>query len=146
MNKILQTAIHIARNAHSGQVDKAGKPYIGHPLRVMEGVGTIQEKIVAVLHDVIEDTNVTAADLRRKGIPERLISELEILTHAGDVEYDEYIKQISLHSIASAVKLADLKDNMDMTRLDEITDKDIERLKKYHRNYLFLKQSKTHNN
>ncbi|MFV0417572.1 MAG: GTP pyrophosphokinase [Dysgonomonas sp.] len=143
MKKILEIAIRIAEDAHSGQSDKAGHPYIAHPMRVMNNVSSIEEKIVAILHDVMEDTAVTADDLRKAGIPEQLISELEALTHFSDIEYDEYIKHVSLYGVASTVKLADLKDNMDITRLNEITDKDIERLRKYHRNYLFLKENKT---
>jgi len=139
MEEILQKAILIAKNAHFGQFDRAGKPYISHPIRVMDSVNTIEEKIVAILHDVIEDTDITADDLRREGIPEKLIKELLVLTHTPDTEYDDYVKNISLFKIASAVKLADLKDNMDITRLDEITDRDIDRLKKYHRNYIHLR-------
>lgn len=139
MERILEIAIRIAQDAHLGQSDKAGHPYIAHPIRVMNNVNSIEEKIVAILHDVIEDTNVTTDDLRKAGIPEKLISELEVLTHTSSIEYDEYIRHVSLFNIASIVKLADLKDNMDITRLNEITDKDSERLKKYHRNYIFLK-------
>lgn len=140
MEKILEIAIRIAQDAHSGQSDKAGRPYIAHPVKVMNSVSSIEEKIVAILHDVMEDTDVTSDDLREAGIPEKLILEIEALTHAPSMEYDEYIKRVSHFSIASVVKLADLKDNMDITRLNEITDKDIERLKRYHRNYMFLKR------
>lgn len=139
MEKILERAIRIAVNAHFGAVDKADKPYIFHPLRVMNSVESIEEKIVAILHDVIEDTDITADDLLLVGIPENLVIEIIALTHHPDVDYDEYVKQISGHKIASKVKLADLKDNMDITRYKEITDGDFERLKRYHRNYIYLK-------
>jgi len=139
MDKILAKAIEIAVNAHTGQTDRAGKPYITHPLRVMNSVNTIEEKVVAILHDVIEDTDTTSEDLMNAGIPQILIDEVLALTHDPDVDYDIYVHQIAKHKIASKVKLADLKDNMDMTRLNEISEKDIERMKKYHRNYIYLK-------
>ncbi|WP_029904381.1 GTP pyrophosphokinase [Prevotella sp. 10(H)] len=145
MNSISEKAIRIAIDAHSGQTDKSGNPYIFHPFRVMDNVNTIEEKIVAALHDVIEDTHVTADDLRNGGIPEYLVKEIEVLTHAPDMEYSCYIELIAGHRIASAVKLADLRDNMDITRLKEITDKDIERLRKYHKSYLFLKKALNNN-
>lgn len=139
MDKILAKAIEIAVNAHTGQTDRAGKPYIQHPLRVMDSVNTTEEKIVAVLHDVIEDTDITSEDLMKAGIPKNLVNEVVMLTHDPDVDYDAYVHQIAKYKIARKVKLADLKDNMDITRLSEISDKDIERLKKYHRNYIYLK-------
>ncbi|NDV96305.1 HD domain-containing protein [Dysgonomonas sp. 521] len=139
MEKILAKAIQIAVNAHTGQTDRAGKPYIQHPLRVMSAVNTTEEKIVAILHDVIEDTGITARDLTNEGIPENLVNEVLALTHDPDVDYDAYVHKIAGYKIASKVKLADLKDNMDITRLGEISEKDIERLKKYHRNYIYLK-------
>lgn len=139
MEMILKMAVRIAEDAHCGQFDKAGNPYIGHPMRVMNNVHSIEEKIVAILHDVMEDTDVTSDDLRQAGIPDSLISELNVLIRSPNMDYDKYIERISHFSIASAVKLADLKDNMDITRLNEITEKDIERLRIYHRSYVFLK-------
>lgn len=139
MKEILAKAIQIAVNAHEGQVDRSGEPYIQHPLRLMNNVQTIEEKIVAILHDVIEDTTITSADLREAGIPDELIVEIQVLTHDPKIEYDAYVKKIAEHKIARNVKIADLKDNMDITRLNSITDKDIDRLKKYHRNYVYLK-------
>lgn len=139
MKEILAKAIQIAVNAHEGQVDRSGEPYIQHPLRLMNNVQTIEEKIVAILHDVIEDTTITSADLREAGIPDELIVEIQALTHDPKIEYDAYVKKIAEHKIARNVKIADLKDNMDITRLNSITDKDIDRLKKYHRNYVYLK-------
>lgn len=139
MEEILAKAIQIAVNAHKGQMDRAGKPYIQHPLRLMNNVHTTEEKIVAILHDVIEDTDITADNLKEAGIPEALVTEIQTLTHDPAVEYDSYVEKIAQHKIARKVKMADLKDNMDITRLNIITDKDIERLKKYHRNYMYLK-------
>ncbi|EGK00609.1 MULTISPECIES: hypothetical protein [Dysgonomonas] len=138
MDGILEIAIRIAVNAHYGQTDKGGKPYIFHPLRVMNSVNTIEAKIVAVLHDILEDTDITVDDLMAEAIPEELINQLLILAHSPDIEYNTYIEHIAKFPIATTVKLADLKDNMDTSRLPEITDKDIQRLKKYQASYSFL--------
>jgi len=138
MDGILEKAIRIAVNAHYRQTDKGGKPYIFHPLRVMNSVNTMEEKIVAVLHDILEDTDITVDDLKTEAIPEELINQLLILAHSPDIEYNTYIERIARSPIATTVKLADLKDNMDISRLPEITDKDIQRLKKYRASHLFL--------
>lgn len=127
----LEIAIRIAVNAHFGQLDKGGEPYIFHPLRLMGSVSTIEEKIVAVLHDVVEDSSYSFSDLEKSGIPEVCIDVLKLLTHDKDVPYMDYIKEIATNSIAKAVKLADLRDNSDLSRLKVITEKDKERLKKY---------------
>lgn len=140
MEEILEKAIKIAVNAHHEQTDKSGKPYIFHPLRVMNNVNTEEEKIVAILHDVLEDTDISINDLKAEGIPDVLIGQLIILTHSPDTEYNAYIEQISKHRIATIVKLADLKDNMNISRIPKITEKDIERLQKYHTSYSFLIQ------
>ncbi|GAB6121317.1 GTP pyrophosphokinase [Dysgonomonas termitidis] len=138
MDNILEKAIRIAVNTHYGQTDKGGEPYIFHALRVMNNVNTIEEKIVAILHDIMEDTDITADDLRAEDIPEALINQLLVLSYSPDTAYNAYIEQIAKFPIAATVKLADLKDNMDITRLREITDKDIQRLEKYHISYSFL--------
>lgn len=131
MNNILEIAIQIATEAHKGQVDKGGKPYIEHPLRLMHNVDSLEEKIVAVLHDVVEDSDITFSDLERAGVPNVCIEALKLLTHDKNVPYMDYIKQISTNPLARAVKLADLRDNSDLSRLKEVTEKDNERLSKY---------------
>lgn len=128
---ILEKAIQIATTAHAGQTDKGGNPYISHPMRLMENVESVEEKIVAVLHDVVEDTEVTFADLEKEGLPQICIDALKLLTHDKDVPYMDYVKSISSNEIASSVKIADLKDNSDLSRLESITDKDIARVEKY---------------
>ena len=129
--KQLETAIRISANAHFGQVDKAGKPYIFHPLRVMNSVDTIEKKIVAILHDVVEDTDLTFNDLLEAGVPKASIEALKLLTHEKDAPYMDYIKIISSNPVARSVKIADLTDNSDLSRLSKVTEKDLERLDKY---------------
>lgn len=129
---MLNKAIIIASEAHNGQFDKAGKPYILHPLRVMFYVeGDIKEQCTAVLHDVAEDTSVTIEYLKNQGFDDDIITALKLLTRTDDEDYMEYILKLKSNAIAKAVKLADLKDNMDMTRITNPSEKDFERLEKY---------------
>jgi (p)ppGpp synthase/HD superfamily hydrolase len=124
-------AISIATSAHKNQVDKGGKPYIEHPLRVMKQMTTDATRIVAVLHDVIEDSDYSFADLVVEGFNEEIVQAIEALTKQKGESYKNYLRRIKTNPIAIAVKLADLQDNMDLTRLPAITEKDIERQKKY---------------
>ncbi len=139
MERTLEKAILIAVNAHMGQKDKTGSPYILHPLRVMQSVDTTEAKIVAVLHDVVEDTDVTFDDLTEANIPKHLVITLRLLTHNENLSYEEYIEKLAENPLAVKVKLADMKDNMDLSRLRKVTDEDIERMKKYVANYNYLK-------
>ena len=127
----LERAIEIATEAHRGQFDKAGNDYIGHPLRVMAAGKTTEEKIVGVLHDVVEDTDTTLEDLKAMGFPDRVIEVLALLTHAPEVPYMDYVRAISCDSIAKKVKIADLKHNSDVSRLDVIDKWAIKRNEKY---------------
>ena len=127
----LDRAIELAKQHHEGQTDKAGKPYIEHPLRVMNQVESEEEKIVAVLHDIVEDTNISLNDLRNEGFSEEVVSAVECLTKQDGENYDSYIERISFNPLAVKIKLADLEDNSDLTRLPEVTDKDLERIEKY---------------
>jgi len=124
-------AIELAKQHHKGQTDKAGKPYINHPLRVMNQMKSEDEKIVAVLHDIVEDTDISLNDLRNEGFSEEVVSAVECLTKQDGENYDSYIERISFNPLAVKIKLADLEDNKDLTRLPEVTDKDLERLEKY---------------
>lgn len=135
----LATAIKIAVNAHDGQTDKAGKPYILHPLRIMQRLAHESEEVqvVAILHDVVEDTDVTFEELE-KLFNKRVITALRFLTHDQDVSYENYIYALSMNEIATKVKLEDLKDNSDITRLKGVTEKDFKRMEKYHKAYTFL--------
>ena len=127
----LGKAIELAKKHHKGQTDKAGKPYIEHPLRVMNQMKSEKEKIVAVLHDIVEDTDISLNDLRNEGFSEEVVSAVECLTKQDGENYDSYIERISFNPLAVKIKLADLEDNRDLTRLPQVTDKDLERLEKY---------------
>ena len=132
----LQRAIEIATEAHKGQYDKAGNDYIGHPLRVMEMGTTENEKIVGVLHDVVEDTDWTFEALAAEGFSEDVIAALRCVTKLSENEnYDDFIERVKKNPLAVAVKINDLSDNMDIRRLPYLSDKDIKRLKKYLKAY-----------
>jgi len=128
---MLNKAIEIATKAHAGQVDKSGNPYILHPLRVMLACESEIERICAVLHDVIEDTPITLEDIKKQGFSDEIIDVLDCLTRRGGESYDNFIDRILLNDTACHVKLADLCDNMDLTRISNPTAKDEERIKKY---------------
>ena len=132
----LQRAIEIATEAHQGQFDKAGRDYIGHPLRVMEMGKTEEEKIVGVLHDVIEDTDWTFERLAEEGFSDEVIAALRCVTKISENEnYDDFIDRVKKNPLAVAVKINDLTDNMDIRRLPYLSDKDVKRLKKYLKAY-----------
>lgn len=137
----LGKAIAIAAQAHQDQYDKAGAPYILHPLRMMLRMSSETEMIAAILHDVVEDTDWTLDKLRQAGFSEEVVQVVECLTHRDQETYDEFIARVRTNAIASTVKLADLEDNMDMRRLHTLTEKDAERLHKYHRAWLALRQA-----
>ena len=128
----LEAAIALAAEAHKGQTDKAGSPYILHPLRVMLAVTTDHERMAAVMHDVVEDTRYTLDDLREAGFPETVVSAVEALSRRDDETYDEFVRRAAGHPVARAVKLADIEDNMDVRRLDTLDDKAVSRMKRYH--------------
>ena len=132
----LERAIQIATEAHKGQLDKAGRDYIGHPLRVMEMGKTEDEKIVGVLHDVIEDTDWTFEMLEAEGFSREVIEALKCVTKLSENEsYDDFIERVKKNPLAVAVKINDLTDNMDIRRLPYLSDKDVKRLKKYLKAY-----------
>ncbi len=135
----LNLAIVLAKEAHSGQVDKSGQPYINHPMRVMEMGETEEEKIVGVLHDVVEDSSWTFEKLWFEGFSKNIIDALKCVTKISDDEpYDDFIKRVAQNPIATKVKMNDLKDNMDITRLKEMGDRDVAKLRKYLRAYKYL--------
>ena len=132
----LERAVEIAREAHRGQLDKSGEEYIGHPLRVMAAGATLEEKIVGVLHDVVEDSSWTLGMLSDEGFSQEVIDALRCLTKLPEGEsYDKFIARIKSNPLAVAVKLNDLSDNMDIRRLPYLSDKDVKRLKKYLKAY-----------
>ncbi|MGO9118283.1 MAG: GTP pyrophosphokinase [Desulfomonilaceae bacterium] len=134
----LEGAIALAAKSHKGQRDKSGMPYILHPLRVMLKMSTETEMIVAVLHDVVEDSSLSLHDLATMGVSEEILQAIDCLTWRKDESYDEFIERAQANPLSRKVKIADLEDNMDLKRLDSLTEKDVERLKKYHRVWLRL--------
>ena len=137
----LESAIEIAVSAHKGQTRKDGSPYILHPLRLMMSVQSESEKIVAILHDVVEDTDVTLAQIQQKGFSDEVVDALRLVTHNPSQTYDDYISDIARNPIATAVKLADLKDNSNLFEIPEPKAKDFERLEKYHKAFKRLTQT-----
>lgn len=141
----LERAIEIATEAHSGQLDKAGCEYIGHPLRVMAAGRTMEEKIVGVLHDVVEDSDWTFEMLAAEGFSAEIIEALRCVTKLSETEpYDKFIARVKSNPLAVAVKLNDLTDNMDIRRLPYLSDKDVKRLKKYLKAYKQLTGTPTY--
>jgi len=132
---IVAIAERIAREAHANQTDKSGRPYIEHPARVAATVAdrSPQAQCVAWLHDVIEDTPVTPADLLAAGLPQEVVDAVLAMTHREGEGYFEYIARVKLNPLARAVKLADLAHNMDLSRLAEVRPRDLERQAKYQR-------------
>ena len=130
----LERAIQIAVEAHAGVKDKGGKAYILHPISVMMRCETDDEKTVAILHDVVEDTDWTFEALREEGFKETIIEALKTVTkHSEDEDYDEFIQRSLKNEIGSKVKIADLRENLDVTRIGELSEKDVERINKYKR-------------
>ena len=127
----LESAIQLAAAAHSGQQDKAGKPYILHPIRVMLSVSTTDEQIAAILHDTVEDTDVTYEQLSEAGFSAEIISAVRALTKLDGESRVEAARRAVKHPIARQVKLADVKDNLDISRIPHLTDKDHARLDEY---------------
>jgi (p)ppGpp synthase/HD superfamily hydrolase len=130
MKDMVERAIEVAVRAHAGQVDKAGAPYILHPLRVMLTLETDEERTVAVLHDVLEDCpDYPLARLRVAGFPEEVIGALVALTKADGEKYGDFIERVALNPLATRVKIADLHDNMNLSRLPNPTEHDINRVR-----------------
>jgi (p)ppGpp synthase/HD superfamily hydrolase len=140
--EMLDKALHLATNAHHGQFDKGGKPYILHPLRVMSFLKSDDEELqcMALLHDVIEDTDTTYLELMEAGMSTRVIEGIMALTKERGFSYDQYKAKIFKNRDAMQVKMADLRHNTDVRRLKGVAQKDIERMAKYHAFYLELRQ------
>lgn len=124
-------ALKLCFEAHCNQTDKSGMPYVFHPFHVAEQMDTEEATIVALLHDVVEDTDYTLVDLAAMGFPNSVIEALALMTHDPEVPYMEYVKGISVNPLATKVKLADLQHNGDLSRLDNVTEKEIKRVEKY---------------
>ncbi len=132
LNQLLARAVAIAAIAHQDQLDKAHAPYLLHPIRLMMRGQTLTEQIVAVLHDVVEDSDWTLDQLVAEGFPGEIITALDCLTRRPEETYDQFLDRVLTNSLAIHVKLYDLEDNMTLTRLDQLSDKDLQRLQRYH--------------
>ena len=141
-NEQFQIALELAVEKHKNQTDKAGNPYILHPLHVLENVNSKEGKIVAILHDIIEDTDITEDYLFKIGLSKRIVDAVVALTRSEDMDYQEYIKNLSSNPLAKEVKLADLEHNMDLKRLPTLEEKDLERNRKYQIAYHYLINNK----
>lgn len=137
-NNLLKKALAIATKVHEGQTDKAGVPYILHPIRVSNRCRTDEERIVAILHDTIEDTDVTSDYLLSEGFPKSIVEAVLSVTRNENESYDDFILRSKLNPIGRQVKIHDLEDNMDITRLQSLSEKDLERLNKYLKAYRTL--------
>ena len=129
----LEDAILLAVSAHRGRKDKAGEVYILHPLRVMLRMKTEEEGTVAVLHDVIEDTNYSVKDLRKAGYSQKILRSLDYLTRRDHEEYDQFIRRVKRDPLARKVKIADIEDNLDLARIKHPKKSDFARMEKYRR-------------
>jgi (p)ppGpp synthase/HD superfamily hydrolase len=134
----IYSAIVFACGVHKGQVDKSGQPYILHPLRLMLKFSGEEERIVSVLHDVVEDGDVSLSDLRQAGFSERVVEAVGCLSRRDDESYEAFIVRVSANELARKVKIEDVKDNLDVTRLSVVTERDLERVAKYHRALMYL--------
>lgn len=131
-------ALRLCFEAHKNQLDKSGMPYVFHPFHLAEQMETEETVVAALLHDVMEDTDYTAEDLKEMGFDGDILEALLLLTHQDGVDYMDYVKKIKSNPIAKAVKLADLTHNSDLTRLDTVDQKALERKEKYKKAIEFL--------
>ena len=128
---LTKQALRLCFEAHRNQLDKSGMPYVFHPFHLAEQMDTEESTTVALLHDVVEDTDYTLEDLKAMGFPNNVIDALALMTHDPRVPYMEYVKAISENPLATKVKLADLRHNSDLSRLDSVDEKALSRVKKY---------------
>ena len=134
----VEDAVSIAARAHRGQKDKAGAPYLLHPLRMMLRMETEAAMMAAVLHDVVEDTEWTLERLREAGFNEEVLEAVDCLTHREGESYQEFVERVGTNPIARQVKIADLEDNMNVRRMNQLGPKELERMEKYHRAWRVL--------
>ena len=137
-NKELNKAYEIASMAHKNQKDKGGIEYINHPVAVSILVGSLEEKIVALLHDVVEDTHVTLEELKSFGFNDNVIAAIDAISRKAGESTNDYMNRVKNNKLACSVKKADLLHNMDISRLKVVKKKDLERLDKYQYIYNYL--------
>lgn len=142
----LENAIVLAAQKHAGQKDKSGQPYILHLIRVMLSMETEEERIVAILHDILEDTDVTVSDLLKRGFSEEVVEAIRSVTRRENESYMDFIIRANENEIGRKVKIADLKDNMDWDRIQQPTDDDLKRMRKYQKAYFQLKRGSVDDN
>ena len=138
LNSLLELAQEVARQAHKGQLDKGGHPYIAHPRVVANSLESTEHKIVALLHDVCEDTTITTNELLNLGFTKRIVNSISIITKTKNVSYDDYLAKVKQDSNAWNVKMADIKHNMELSRISNPTEKDFARIDKYKKALYFL--------
>ena len=136
--KMTQEAMKLCFEAHRKQKDKSGIPYVFHPIHLAEQMETEETIIVALLHDVVEDSDYTIEDLRKKGFSDAVLEAISLMTHADGVNYMDYVKEIKNNPIARVVKLADLRHNSDLTRLEVVDEKALKRRNTYQEAIAFL--------
>lgn len=129
--ELIRKAYCLSKNAHKGQVDKAGRDYFLHPCVVAENVHTVNEKVVALLHDVVEDTEVSLQDLEDAGFPRVVVDAVDAITKRAGEAYDKYIERVKNNRIALIVKISDMQHNSDISRIKDPKEEDYERVKKY---------------
>ena len=129
--ELTKKALKISFRAHKDQTDKSGLPYVFHPFHLAEQMDEEYAVCVALLHDVVEDTDLTPDDLRAEGFPEEVVRAVARMTHPDGVPYLEYVETLKEDPLARKVKLADLRHNSDLSRLDRVTEKDLQRVEKY---------------
>ena len=138
--KLIETSLHIALRAYAGKTDKAGREYILHPLRVMAKMKTDLERSAALLHDVLEDSEITAEGLLAEGIPPEVVEAVQYLTKNEGGDYQEFVARAKTNRIAARVKLADIEDNIDVLRLESLGEEDLDRIRKYHTAWRLLQE------
>lgn len=129
--EMTKNALQLCFEAHKEQVDKSGLPYVFHPFHLAEQMQTEETTIVALLHDVVEDSDYTLQDLQEKGFSKAVVDAVALMTHGDGVKYMDYVRAIKKNPIAKAVKLADLRHNSDLSRMDQVTEAVLERRNKY---------------
>lgn len=133
MTQTLERAIALAATAHAGQMDKGGAPYILHPLKVMLRMTSLEERIVAVLHDVVEDCEISLDDLRKEGFSEEVLTAIASVTKVPGESYEDFVERAAQNPIGRVVKLAGLEENSDLSRIASPSWEDLERIEKYRR-------------
>lgn len=137
--KLTCAAMRLCFEKHKDQVDKSSIPYVFHPFHVAESMEDEETTVTALLHDVVEDTDTTFEELTALGFPEGVVEALKLLTHEPGIPYFEYVEKIKENPIARAVKMADLAHNSDLSRLETVTRRDLERIEKYKKAMEMLK-------